>query len=137
MGDNRGTIQGCSSAAAVQYGSNTGGVVGYNVGGGTVTACYSTGNVQGNSSNTGGVVGYNANDTDGSVYACYWSSTDEYLHGIGGGNVNADGGTAYGADAGHRVPNNISWTNATTAMNDACGDLYDTSGTGAPKLTWE
>lgn len=139
-----GSITACYSTGTVTGIQNTGyngtgGVVGQNGYGGTVTACYhATGTVQRNSSRTGGVVGYNANDTDNSVYACYWSSTDEYLHGIGGGNVNADGGTAYGADAGHRVPNNISWTDATTAMNGACSGQYKDRGENTPpKLTWE
>lgn len=108
VGDNRGTIQGCSSAAAVNGGSLTGGIAGYN--NGNITACYSTGNVTGTTGEgiicAGGVVGYNYNGckvtacystgevtgkssggvvglNNGSVTACYWESILEA--GIGDG----------------------------------------------------
>ena len=111
-GRNDHIIQGCSASVEVQDGLYTGGVVGWNDGGsviacfstsavstdlcyaggvvginsigGTVTACYSTGDVEGDSS--GGVVGTNS----GNVYDCYWSGT---VTNLSGDNVGIGDGT--------------------------------------------
>ena len=66
-GTNNGEIRGCDvtiSGTINGIGGTVGGVVGKNTGGGTVTACYSTGAVSGTTA--GGVVGQNS----GSVPAC-------------------------------------------------------------------
>ena len=61
-----GSVTACYSTGEVSGGDVTGGVVGYNEGA-TITACYSTGNVTGGDV-TGGVVGYNEGAT---ITACY------------------------------------------------------------------
>ena len=150
-GSNKGTITACRSTGTVTIdnsnisNSSTGGVVGWNDGG-TVTACYSTGDVTGK--NSGGVVGYN---DGGTVTACYHAngtvSGNNYIGGVvgynDGGTVtacywenNQEQGTGSGSTGGTTKVDG-DWTEAVKAMNDACGGLYDTSGTGAPKLTWE
>ena len=79
-----GTVTACYHAGTVQGGSKNGGVVGQNYG--TVTACYHAGTVQGSGGIAGGVVGI---DGGGTVTACYWSGTavsangSHSNHGIG------------------------------------------------------
>ena len=166
VGYNYGTIKSCSSAAAVKNGQNTGGIAGSNSvnsgKSGTITDCCSTGTVTSNNSNsnTGGVVGYNEGAT---ITACYsigditgYGNESSYAGGVAGDNMfNSDfgggqiiacywsgyngAGTGSGSSSGITEVDGATtdWAAATDAMNDACGGLYDTSGTGAPKLTWE
>ena len=115
--NNNGTISGCYFSGTVSGTQNVGGVAGkdgYNT---SIQGCYAI--LSGDASAYGVIGAYNTGFVvQGTVNACYWSGT-------------AIGGTHSGI---HQVTD---WADATKAMNDACGGLYDTSGTGAPKLTWE
>lgn len=110
-------IDGCYFVGTVSGQQNVGGVAGKNADTTSIDGCYAI--VQGGTNAYGVIGAYNTGvSIKGSVNACYWSG-------------NAIGNTHSGI---HEVTN---WAEATEAMNAACGDLYDTSGTGAPKLTWE
>jgi len=72
---------GVGKNSTVGGGTNVGGVVGYNIG--TVTNCYNTGSVGGNSNYVGGVVGYG----NGTVTNCYNTgsvSGGYYVGGVAG-----------------------------------------------------
>ena len=151
------TIEGCHSTAAVSGISSVGGVVG-NLGNNcSLIACYSTGNVTATITDgyahVGGVVGISA---QGTVTACYHatgkitSSVEDRIGGIAGCNDksiftacywenNQEQGTGSGSSSGITEVDGVTtnWTDATKAMNDACGGQYKNTGTGAPQLTWE
>ena len=124
---NGGTVQACYSTGNVS-GSDAGGVVGYNDSGCTVKACYhASGNVTGNGFSTGGVVGQNNN---GTVTACYWKNNRS------GGIGKDQGGTG---ETTQVDGTSVTWQNAITAMNNALqsagtGWRYESSG-GLPALT--
>lgn len=81
VGDNRGTVKGCYSLAAVTGTGSTGGVVGYNPGG-TVENCYSTGGINGTNC-AGGVVGNNDSYTS-RIVNCYSSGDVNGASEVGG-----------------------------------------------------
>ena len=115
--NNNGTISGCYFSGTVSGTQNVGGVAGKDSYNTSIQGCYAI--LSGDASAYGVIGAYNTGFVvQGTVNACYWSGT-------------AIGGTHSGI---HQVTD---WADATKAMNDACGGLYDTSGTGAPKLTWE
>ena len=149
-GGNNGTIKSCSAAVDVKNGGETGGVAGESYR--KIIACYHTGTVTGSGSGegTGGVVGL---ITNGSVDACYHTGTvtgsgsGDTTGGVVGtivkGSANAcywsgspDKGIGTGSGEATQVTGG-NWTDATKAMNEACGNLYDATSTDAPKLNWE
>jgi hypothetical protein len=77
----------CYSTSAVSGDSYVGGLVGYNCG--TVTECYSTGEVNGTDYSIGGLVGSN----DGDVIQCYSTSGVNGNNGVGGLVGSQDRGT--------------------------------------------
>ena len=101
-----GTVTACYSTGDIT-GKYSGGVVG--ISDGTVTACYHAGTVQGGSGNTGGVVGINY----GTVTACYWSGYDG--NGIGKGTGETTKVTADGDNDGDEKT--VSWTTALAGLN--------------------
>ena len=110
-------IAGCYFSGAVSGTQYVGGVAGKDSPSTSIQGCYAI--LQGGI-NLYCIVGadINKNTVSGTVNACYWTGT-------------AVGDTHSGI---HEVTD---WAEATADMNAACGNLYDTTGTGAPKLNWE
>lgn len=107
-----GTIKTCENTGNVtvdHYCTGTGGIVGYAVGGSTVSNCRNSGSIDGNESKTGGIVGENY----GAVLKCYNT-----------GDVCSDG-TA-GGIAGRNVSENVG--SGSTVEN--CYNIGDVSGSG-------
>ena len=138
-----GSITGCSSSATVKGMVNVGGVVGHTNGGGTLTACYATGNViieldPVKNISGGGLVGMNAGI---SLLACYatgnvtstGSSTGKvHIGGFLGNNYttvtacywknNHEQGIGYNKESTEATKvdgTGVTWKNAVDAMNTA------------------
>lgn len=141
--DTGGKIIGCSSAAAVNYGQQTGGIAGSNYS--EITACYSTGTVTGTvvegSTGSGGVVGYNRNTgtgtacyhavgtvqgdsktggvvgyNDGTINDCYWSGSPY----AGIGNGKQSGSNEYHKDTHQNMVTTVEvWDELVAAMDTA------------------
>ena len=79
-GSNSGTVTNCNNQVEVTgTNSSTGGIVGSNIGQGTLVACTNTGTVNGTNS-TGGIAGSN----DGTLNACYSTGTVNGTSSTGG-----------------------------------------------------
>ena len=79
-GSNNGTVTNCNNQVEVTGTNNsTGGIVGSNIGQGTLVACTNTGTVNG-TDNTGGIAGSN----DGTLNACYSTGTVNGTSSTGG-----------------------------------------------------
>ena len=96
-----------------------GGITGYNTSSAQVTACYSVGNGTG-----AGVAGYCENSKkDMRFAACYWDSEA----------ANAFGYNIYSAaDEATKVEGDVTWTDATTAMNAAIKTWNESNNNACP-----
>lgn len=103
-GINNGTITSCHASVRIDGNHLLGGVAGSN--NGTITACYATGDV---SVEYGGAVGGVAGDNCGTVTACYWDN--ELSNGIGEDQT--------GTGQATKVEDDVTWTDAMEAMNEA------------------
>ena len=103
-GINNGTITSCHASVRIDGNHLLGGVAGSN--NGTITACYATGDV---SVEYGGAVGGVAGDNSGTVTACYWDN--ELSNGIGEDQT--------GTGQATKVEDDVTWTDAMEAMNEA------------------
>ncbi|MDO8810658.1 MAG: beta-propeller fold lactonase family protein, partial [Gallionella sp.] len=95
------TISNSSSSATVSGGDKIGGLVGWVLGGGTVTNSYATGTVTGAGNGLGGLIGYV--DTGGSTIS--YSYATGTVTGTGGGNTYYVGGLVGGSDVGSTYNN--------------------------------
>lgn len=104
-GNNDGIITACYSTGYVQ-GYNSGGVVGVN--NNSINACYFNGNVSGIDMPSCGMAGIN----NGNITACYWNGNSDI--GIGRGN--------YGGAEKIGI-NGVTWETATASMNPVLEDV--------------
>ena len=122
---NSGTLTGCYATGSVNGDSYVGGMLGYNEGG-TITSCYAAGLVSGKSGSVGGLVGYNYRGTLTSCYATdSVSGTGNYVGGLAGINHQ---GTLSSCSATGSVTGN-STVGGLAGRNDS-GTLISCSATG-------
>ena len=96
VGDNIGTVTGCTSAAVITCNVTTdcasfGGIVGYNTGGCTVSDCTATGVIVPDVSKAGAVTGTNLGTVSGNKY--HSSMVGNYAFNIGSSTGDIDGAT--------------------------------------------